>query len=172
MPKPIKEYSDYKKFCENKLQTNEVVKTWGSGYIGEMMGSGDKRQYNGCLIVTDKRVAFYSKSWMSEVFEEIPLKKISSVESKMFLGHTTLSIHTSNNTLAFKSLIPEEARLLQDTINESTEYKSIEDNSSQLQINEDDIFSKMEKLGDLKLKGIITQEEFQLKKEELLKKVS
>ena len=167
MSQPKKEYSDYKKFCENQIQKDETVKTWGTGYVGEMMGSGDKRQYNGCLIVTDKRVVFYSKSWISEVFEEIPFTKISSVESKKFMGHTTLSVHTSNNTLVFKSLIPEEAKWLQDTINELKDS-----GPATVQEKKEDVFLQLEKLGDLKIKGIISQEEFQSKKEELLKKVA
>ena len=171
MSKPKKEYSDYKKFCENHLQKDEAVETWGTGYIGEMMGTGDSRQYNGCLIVTDKRVVFYSKGWLSEAFEEIAHSKISSIESKSIMGHTTLSIHTSGNTLKFKSLVPEEAKWLQDKVNE---FKG--GNSASVTVNStpqaEDPFKKLEKLADLKAKGIISEDEFQTKKAELLKQVA
>lgn len=171
MTMPKKEYSDYKKFCEKQLQQGETIKTWGTGYIGEMMGSGDNRQYNGCLIITDRRVVFYSKGWLSEVFEEIPHTKISSIESKKIMGHTTLSIHTSGNTLKFKSLVPEEAKWLQDKVNELKGSNNTMTSSSSL-AEPEDAFKKLEKLADLKIKGIISEDEFQVKKAELLKQVA
>ena len=49
------------KFRESHLQSKEDILAWGEGYIGDAMGSGDKAQHNGVLIVTDTRVAFYRK---------------------------------------------------------------------------------------------------------------
>ena len=91
---PKKEYSDYKKFSELKLLPNEKIITYGSGYIGEMMGFGKDKQHNGCLIVTNQRVVFYSKGWLSEVFEEVSHSKISSVFTKSLMGFTTVTVHT------------------------------------------------------------------------------
>lgn len=162
---PPKEYSDLKKFKENRVTPDEKIVTWGSGYIGEMMGSGKNKQYNGVLVVTDKRVVFYSKGWLSEVFEEIPHSKISSVFSKKLMGHTTLTVHTSGNDLTFKSLNSDEAIDLQNKINELKGDKASKSAG-------DSSLDALEKLGALHKSGVLTDDEFQAKKKELLSKVA
>ncbi|WP_318464765.1 PH domain-containing protein [Photobacterium leiognathi] len=82
-----KESKHVTKFREKHLKPNESVIAWGDGYIGEMMGSGDKTQHNGVLIVTETLVAFYRKGFIGEVLETIPLKSITSIERKSTLGH-------------------------------------------------------------------------------------
>ncbi|MFV8249894.1 PH domain-containing protein [Bdellovibrio bacteriovorus] len=159
-----KEYSDLKKFRENRLHNDEQIVTWGAGYIGEMMGSGKNKQFNGVLVVTDKRTVFYSKGFLSEAFEEIQHNKVSSVLSKKVMSHTTITVHTSGNDLTFKSLIPEEAEELLKTID------SLKGSSAPAQQNNDPI-SMIKNLSDLKSQGIITSEEFEQKKAELLRKI-
>lgn len=166
---PKKEYSDYKKFAENKLLPNEKVVTYGVGYIGEMMGSGKDRQHNGCLIVTNQRVVFYSKGWLSEVFEEISHSKISSVFTKSLLGFTTVTVHTSGNNLEFKSMVKEEVDELIKHINELKGEKSIVPTKIE---NADTPIALLQKVAELHKSGILSDEEFRIKKDELLKKIS
>jgi hypothetical protein len=163
---PTKEYKDLKKFKENRLNQNETVVSWGQGYIGDLMGSGKNRQFNGVLIVTTQRVVFYSKGWISEVFEEIPLNKISSVFSKKIMSHTTLTIHTSGNDLIFKSLVPAEAEDLQSKLN------ALKDEKPSSKDTVTDPLVALEKLGALYKSGVLTEAEFQEKKQDLLKKVA
>lgn len=168
---PKKEYSDYKKFSEHKLLPNEKVITYGVGYIGEMMGSGKDRQHNGCLIVTNQRVVFYSKGWLSEVFEEISHSKISSVFTKSLMGFTTVTIHTSGNNLEFKSLIKEEVDELINCINELKGEKPT-NTLAQKSEQHDSPIALLQKVAELHKNGILSDEEFKIKKEELLKRIS
>ncbi len=61
------------------------------------------------------------------------------------------------------------------SVNISTELSSVQSSTSQNSIapssNEGDIFAKIERLGDLKAKGILTEEEFNEKKKELLSRI-
>lgn len=166
-----KEYSDYKKFIESKLLPHEKVITYGAGYIGEMMGSGKDRQHNGCLIVTNQRVVFYAKGWLSEVFEEIALSKISSVFTKSLLGFTTVTVHTSGNNLEFKSLIKNEADDLVRHINELKGEKSPASLGVKIE-SPDNPIALLQKVAELHKNGILSDDEFKSKKEELLKKIS
>lgn len=92
-------------FRQRHLKPGEKVLAHLEGYIGEMMGSGKNTQHNGALVVTDHRVVFYRKGILGEVLETLPIEKITSVERKTMLGHTTLRLHTSHDDLAFKTLL-------------------------------------------------------------------
>lgn len=92
-----------KAFKSSKLKPREKVVNSLVGWIGEMMGSGDKKQHNGQFILTNSRVCFYQKGFFGEVFETIPLTKITSVESLSKLGYRVLRLHTSHDELAFKT---------------------------------------------------------------------
>ena len=98
-----KESKHVAKFREAHLKPGEKIVAWGEGYIGEMMGSGDKTQHNGALIVTGERVVFYRKGFLGEVLETIPLPRITSIERKSMMGHRTIRMHTSHDQLEFKT---------------------------------------------------------------------
>lgn len=166
---PKKEYSDYKKFAENKLLPSEKVVTYGVGYIGEMMGSGKDKQHNGCLIVTNLRVVFYSKGWLSEVFEEVSHSKISSIFTKSLMGFTTVTIHTSGNNLEFKSLVKDE---VDDLVKNINELKGEKPTSAAKSESQDSPIVILQKIAELHKNGILSDEEFKIKKAELLKKIS
>jgi hypothetical protein len=85
------------------LGGNVTVVATLEGYIGTIMGQGKNQQHNGQLIVTNQRVVFYRKGFLGEVFETIPLSKITSIEQKSFLGHRAVTLHTSHDELSFKT---------------------------------------------------------------------
>lgn len=159
---------DVEKFKSKKMQNDEELVLYGRGYIGEMMGKGDKAQHNGVLILTNKRVVFYSKSWISEYFEEIQWSKISSVERKTLLGHSVLKIHTSGNSLEFKSLLPKEVEQLEKTINQM-KGGSLDEAVITSQMS--DPLDLIKRLKAMKEDGLISDSEFESKKQELLKKI-
>jgi hypothetical protein len=92
-----------KTFRETKMKAKEEVSGSLKGWIGEMMGSGDDTQHHGEFILSNLRVCFYRKGLLGEVFETIPIPKITSVETLSRLGYRVLRIHTSHDSLAFKT---------------------------------------------------------------------
>ncbi|PWG61786.1 SHOCT domain-containing protein [Spiribacter halobius] len=90
-------------FRRRHRNPGEQIRTWAPGYIGKMFGSGKDWQHNGVLIVTDQRVIFHRRGLLGEVLETMPLARISSVEQLTFAGHRVLRLHTSNDSLEFKS---------------------------------------------------------------------
>lgn len=91
------------KFREAHLQPSEEIVAWGEGYIGEMMGSGDKTQHNGVLIITNERVVFYRKGIFGEVLQTIPLNKITSIKRTSTMFHRRVCINASQDKLDFKT---------------------------------------------------------------------
>lgn len=92
-----------KAFRATKLKPKERILGVLSGWIGEMMGSSDKTQHNGEFVVTNTRACFYRKGIFGEVFQTIPLAKITSVETLSRLGYRMLCLHTSHDELKFKT---------------------------------------------------------------------
>lgn len=160
-----KESKHVKAFKEKHAKPDENVLAWCEGYIGEMMGSGDKKQHNGVLVVTETRAIFYRKGIMGEVLETMPLQSITSVERKSMLGHRVIRIHTSHDDLAFKTFEKDnEAKLVQ-AIEDGRVRENI---PQQPALQEPDPMDKLKKLGELKDSGILTQEEFDTKKAQVL----
>lgn len=155
------------KFRAKHLQPGEQVVAWGEGYIGQMLGKGKDAQHNGVLIVTATRAAFYRKGLLGEVLETIPLKAITSIERKSFMGHRSIRLHTSHDALEFKSFKKDKEQTLVDAIEEGR------NNGSQTapvpaQPAGDDTMAALAKLGELKAAGVLTEDEFSSKKAELL----
>jgi hypothetical protein len=163
-----KESKHVAKFRASHLKTGEAIKAFDDGYIGEAMGSGSKRQYNGSLIVTNERVAFYRKGLLGEVLETIPLKSITSIERKSLLGHRTIGIHTSHDALVFKTFNKDGETTLIDAI-EDGRHSSNANNVTQAK--QESPLEQLKRLGELKEAGVITDEEFSSKKAELLEKI-
>lgn len=156
------------RFREAHLKAGESIIAWGEGYIGEMMGQGDKTQHNGVLIVTGDRVVFYRKGILGEVLESIPLKKITSIERRSVLGHRTIRLHTSHDQLEFKTFHKvQEADLIQaiETGRDKGESSvvSVESLNASTEV--------IRKLAELRDAGVITEVEFTAKKAELLKRL-
>lgn len=159
-------------FKQGHLRKEEAIEFFLEGWIGEVMGKGDKTQHNGAFILTNQRACFYRKGFLGEVFETMPLSKITSVETKSFMGHRILNIHTSHDELKFK------------TFEDKALFKKVHDRIEALRDGEptsvaasaptpqpassDGPIEQLKKLGELRDAGILTDAEFSAKKEELL----
>lgn len=161
-----KESKHVVKFKASHLQSGESVVEWGCGYIGEMMGKGDSTQYNGALIVTGQRAVFYRKGFFGEVLETIPLKAITSIERKSFMGHRSIKLHTSHDALEFKTFDKDQEQALVSAI-EAGRGSPV---SAQAHA-EPDAAATLKKLADLRDAGILSDDEFAAKKAELLARI-
>ncbi len=157
-------------FRQSKVKPGESVEAHLEGWIGEMMGSGDKTQHNGQFILTNERVCFYRKGLLGEVFETIPLSKITSVETLSLMGYRVVRLHTSHDELAFKTF---EAKSLFDAANERLEElrrrPASEPGTSAAAA--ESIPSKLKELAELRDAGIVSEHEFATKKAELLSRL-
>lgn len=160
-----KESKHIKVFKEKHAKSNENVVAWSLGYIGEMMGTGDKKQHNGVLIITEERAIFYRKGFFGEVLEAMPLKSITSIERHSILGHRVIRMHTSHDDLTFKTFEKDNEAKLVEAI-EAGRYQEI--GTVQPVVQASDPMEKLKKLAELKESGILTQEEFDAKKVQIL----
>ncbi|WP_292452777.1 hypothetical protein [Mesorhizobium sp.] len=66
-----------------QVEAGEAIKAHLEGWIGEMMGSGRNTQRDGQFVLTNERACFYRKGFLGEVFETIPLSKITVVPHRV-----------------------------------------------------------------------------------------
>lgn len=159
------------KFKAKHLQAGEHIAAWGEGYIGKMLGSGKDAEKTGVLIVTGARVVFYRSGLFGEVNESIPLKAITSIERNSFMGHRTIHMHTSHDSLEFKSFKKEQDQALVDAIEAGRGHSPTPPATPAQADVSIDPMTALAKLADLKAAGVLTEEEFSAKKAELLARV-
>ena len=123
----------------------------------------------GLLVITSKRILHYSKILFQEKLEQIPFDKVVSTEYTSGLVFSALKVHTASNIMEFdlpKNLVNEYSNL----INEQCE--AVKNSGSQSQAPAQiDIPAQIKKLSELKDQGILTPEEFETKKKDLLAKM-
>lgn len=159
------ENSHVRAFKQSKLKPGEEVLVFLEGWIGEMMGKGDKQQRNGMLIVTSTRVSFYRKGWFGEVYESIPLTKVTSIETSSFMGHRVLTVHTSHDELKFKTF--ESADLFQ-SAHDAIDSRREGAKPTAASVPTNDPIEQLRALGELRSSGILSEEEFASKKADIL----
>lgn len=158
-------------FRNANLRPSESVKCFLEGWIGDMMGKGDKKQHNGMFILTDKRACFYRKGLFGEVLETIPLPKITSIEAKSMMGYRVLALHTSHDALTFKTF---EDKSLFDKVYDQLETLRHGDDQAKpvsVPMSAGDPMEQLKKLAELQHEGILTKDEFAAKKSELLSRM-
>ena len=160
-------------FRESQAWDGEVVLDSVLGYSGDMMGSGDDRQCNGLLVLTDRRVVFTGKRLMSEVFEQMPLSKVASVESRSnAMGLFTIKVHGSNNAIEFKTFMRDARDRIMKAIEErSSTAANVAPSADRARPVAPSAIEQIERLSALRDSGALTDEEFQAKKADLLRRM-
>lgn len=94
-------------FRQDKLMPDETLEADIKGWLDRETGQG-VIQHNGQFVLTNKRACFYSEAPFEEIFETIPLSKITSVETSSLMGRHVLRVHTAHDDLEFKTLEPKD----------------------------------------------------------------
>lgn len=147
------------------LMNDENIEKINSGFLDEGKGSTG----NGLLVATNYRVIFIDKPMLGFgiKMEDFPYDKISSVSVETGFMKGILKIICSGNTA--KINLVSGAKEFSEFVRQKTMSKPA---THQPQVNNGpDILVQIEKLAELKEKGILTEEEFTEKKAILLAKL-
>lgn len=150
------------------LEGGEVIHAWVSGsYEIKFMGKDSVR--SGVMMATDRRLVFYAKKMGGYDFETFPYANISSFErAKNFNGHS-FRFFASGNTVAMKYIRDGDALTKFGQI--VTERAGRKPDAAAAPAGGEDVFAALEKLGRLRDAGVVTSEEFEAKKKELLDRI-
>jgi Short C-terminal domain len=154
-------------FRHDKLMPDETLEAQLDGWLDKPAGQGGVIKHNGQFVLTNKRACFYSKAPFEEIFETIPLSKITSVETSSLMGYRVLRLHTAHDDLEFKTLDP---KALFDNLLAHLERLRNEPTGSSAApaASAESITDQIKKLGELRDAGFLTNDEFNAKKAELL----
>jgi nucleoid DNA-binding protein len=133
-------------------------------YETKIMGSDSVR--NGVLLCTNKRLMFFAKKMTGFDLESFPYENISSFERSKNLMGGVLRFMASGNTVSMKWIsdpeLDEFTTLVQSRMGKNPSTQSVASSPAA------DIPEKIQQLANLRDQGILTEEEFQTKKTELL----
>ncbi|MES9606828.1 PH domain-containing protein [Actinomadura sp. NPDC000929] len=170
----IRKLTDY-------LWEGETVRHMVSGSYGNGMG---------LVVLTDRRLLFVRDGWTSKTTEDFPLDKISSVQWSSGPMSGKLTVFSSGNKAEIINVQKRGGKTIADTIRERlasgpshpaapppapvrrppappAEQPAVSPQTTQ----REDVFAALEKLGKLRDAGVVTAEEFEAKKAELLARI-
>lgn len=145
---------------EEHLEDDEEIIEFLLGmYDSDFLGKETKR--NGALFATNKRIIFYGKKTFGYDMETIDYKRISSIDYSKSVVFGEFKIYTSGNNIKFETAMEHTARKMIKIIKEKTADKQGSTSPS----NHVEELKGYKELLDM---GVLTQEEFDAKKKQLL----
>lgn len=134
------------------------------------LSSGMYDGANGLAVLTDRRVIFISAGVVKRRFEDFPYSKISSVQHSAGLVFGELIIFASGNKAELKNMFKDRAKEIADYIRDRISVSEGGDRALSSQP-PDDSLEKLRKLGELRDAGVVSPEEFENKKRQLLAQI-
>lgn len=144
----------------NVLQENETIMYATSGFVDN----------NTWLITcTDKRIIFLDKGMIFGLKQvEIPIEKINSVSHSKGLMFGTITIHHGSDNMEIKQISKTTLTPMIEAINNEIEKTKDKNNNLTDSNNVTSIADEISKFKDLLDAGAITEDEYEIKKTELL----
>jgi hypothetical protein len=121
----------------------------------------------GIILVTDKRVIFFSAGLLNSRVEEFPIKSISSIQYKTGLMFGTLEIYASNNKAEIEQVLKERVAAMTKIIRDLMETSS-QPQAAAVAPSPATAAEQIRELAQLRDDGLITSEEFDEKKRSIL----
>jgi Bacterial PH domain/Short C-terminal domain len=142
---------------------------YGTELVTEL-GQGEYEGKQGLLVLTTERLLFFEKSLGSETVEEFPLPSIASMTVSKKLTGERLVVHSSGNTGEIKGMMHGQAEALVRAFRNLKQAQQQPTTASTSAVVEDPL-ARIEQLAGLRDKGIISAEEFEAKKTELMRRL-
>ena len=140
------------------------------GEIVDQMTTGAYGKGTGLVVLTDRRLLFVQDGIMSNTTEDFPMDKVSSVQwsSGMVMGSVT--IFASGNKSEIKNVNKDDGKEMVDKIRHriSAPASPAPPPSTTTDVLQADPMEQLKKLAELRDAGVVTPEEFETKKAELL----
>ncbi|WP_345377145.1 PH domain-containing protein [Frondihabitans cladoniiphilus] len=146
------------KKLESHLWEGEVVVQLATGTYG----SG-----TGIIALTDRRLLFLKDGIMQQVSEDFPFEKISSIQWNSGLVLGKITVFVSGNKAEITNVTKQTGKAIVDAVRNRISSGSAPSEAATTSA-ADEIFEQISKLGALRDSGVLTAEEFDAKKTQLL----
>ena len=134
------------------------------------LGQGQYSGKQGLVVLTNQRLFFFEKSLGSETVEEFALSAISSFSVSKKMTGETLQIHASGNNAEIKSMGHGQGDAVASAFRE-LKRAEMQPHPQAPTVHDNDPLLQLERLSALRDKGIVSAEEFEQKKAELLSRM-
>ena len=159
-----KNFISFEKKC---MDDDENLISVIKAYLGMMFSADLNGLHKGLLFCTNKKVCFHRKGLLSDMTNSIPIENIKSVDlDKELLIFSKLVIHTHKDKVILTCDNHEDTKKFKLLLE-----KMIVDSSKDSENNNENTIEKIRKLKELKEEGILTSEEFENKKKQLLDEI-
>lgn len=139
------------------LESGELIEHAIQGTIGK-----DK----GLLLATNHRLVFVNQGIIKTQSESFRYDKISSVQYQSGFMFTTIALLIDGRTLKVESVLNTHGASFADHVRQRVDQRNVPMHApASAPV---DLASQIERLADLRAKGILTDEEFQTQKQKLL----
>lgn len=147
------------------LQHGEQVLTMASGIYAKVAG---------LLVATDRRVMFLGVGMARSTIEDFPYERISSVQHEVYVLSGNITIFASGNRAEIVNVLPRQrAREVADEVRRrlaggQSAGPHPGGPAPPRDRQGDDVLDKLRRLGELRDAGVLTEQEFEHKKAQLL----
>lgn len=130
----------------------------------------------GLIVLTDQRILFYNEGWTGSINQDLPLRECRSVAVGSGVLYSSVLIQARDNSVAISKVIKEDAARIVKAARKQLHLVKTPQSAIQTQGLIDAAATKspmeqLKQLGELRDAGIVTQEEFEAKKTELLGRI-
>lgn len=143
------------------------------GETVEQMTTGAYGKGHGLVVLTDRRLLFMHEGVMSKSSEDFPIEKVSSVSWSSGMVFGTIIIFASGNKSEIGSVQKDDGKEIVDKIRHRLSSPSPAAHAAPAQeaVAVADPIEQLKKLGELRDAGVVTEEEFEQKKSDLLRRM-
>lgn len=153
------------KRLEGYLWEGEAVERMTTGAYGPGLG---------LVVLTDRRLLFVMDGMVNKKTDDFPLDKISSVQWGSGFTTGSITIFASGNKAEIKNVNKDDGKAIVDLLRHRLSNPAppgAPTSTPAAAPQQADVMSQLKQLGELRDSGILTPEEFDAKKAELLKRL-
>ncbi|MBT2488657.1 PH domain-containing protein [Streptomyces sp. ISL-96] len=158
---------------EHMAPGEQVIAAVQGTYEGRLMG--EKITRAGILLATNQRLAFYAKRLAGYDFESFPYANISSFESGKNMMGRFIRFAASGNDVQLKWIadLSAFAQFVETVRDSMTHARSAPPPPAPQPVaaTQHDMYEQLRKLGELRDAGVLTSQEFDAKKAELINRL-
>ena len=135
-----------------------------------ILGQGQYEKKHGLIVLTNERLFFFEESLLGqETVEEFSLKAITSLETGKKMGGERLVVHASGNRNEIKGMFHGQA---DEIVRQFRKLRAEQEASVTASAAPSaDPIAQLDKLATLRDRGVISAEEFEQKKAELMERI-
>jgi hypothetical protein len=156
-----------------KREIRRLVEYLWDGERVDFLAAGQYGPGTGLVALTDRRMLFVKDGMMSKTTEDFPLEKISSVQWSSGMIFGTMIVFASGNKAEVKNMDKKDGKALADALRDrlAPGNAPAQPAPAPAPASGDDVYAQLAKLGELRDAGILTAQEFEAKKAQLLGRI-